>query len=109
MAFPGAFHWGYNEGMNCAEALNFGTDLWLEMLAADGNKVHLCQEECDYRKEDLFWSQPVFLQLLIEEHEYARKWLVVEIETRVVKVVCKKMVDVSKQGIRFSARKTTLV
>lgn len=59
VAFPGAFHFGYNEGFNCSEALNFGTEQWIKYIKA--GKVRLCGSACTY--VGLKWPISAYLDL----------------------------------------------
>ncbi|KAJ8906039.1 hypothetical protein NDN08_002539 [Rhodosorus marinus] len=38
VVFPGVYHAGFNEGFNCAESVNFGSESWLEW----GKKAKAC-------------------------------------------------------------------
>jgi jumonji domain-containing protein 2 len=46
VTFPLGYHAGYNNGFNCAEAINFATDRWIDF----GKRATLCSRSTDVVK-----------------------------------------------------------
>ena len=44
VTFPGAYHSRFNHGINCSEAVNFGTLNWVR----NGLVSKSCNPKCDY-------------------------------------------------------------
>merc|ERR1712232_651797 len=52
ITFPGAYHTGFNHGFNCAEAVNFGMDSWIQR--GQISTVCWCKPDSVYFNMDIF-------------------------------------------------------
>ena len=56
ITFPGAYHFGFNTGLNCAESVNFALESWIK----HGVKAKSCQCITDSVKIDMTCFDPTF-------------------------------------------------
>lgn len=57
ITFPGAYHGGFNTGLNCAEAVNFAPADWLRFAALS------CERYRSYRKPPLLCHEWLLLKV----------------------------------------------